>query len=176
MHFYTSFSFFIIAGENAGWGPSRGLVVSRICRAYVVERFSREGPGNDEPIRAAIDSWNKKSRKIFKSWTLRWANNGSLISSPLQKKGPRVNSKKYSKKGAFYRQPWILSALILRNIAKEGFFLVFLKPSISRYVLQLHAVFFLVEPELGHGLSKFAKSKILWKIFRLQFFHDFHDF
>ena len=38
------------------------------------------------------------------------------------------------------------------------FLLVFLKSSKSRYVLQLHAVFFLVEPELGHGLSKFAKS------------------
>ena len=38
---------------------------------------------------------NRKTHAKRKSWTLRWANNGSLISSPLQKKGARVNSKKY---------------------------------------------------------------------------------
>ena len=48
----------IVFIQGGGWGPSQGLVVSRICRAYVVERFSREGRGNDEPIRAAIHSWS----------------------------------------------------------------------------------------------------------------------
>ena len=58
--FYVKWSFSFRVG---GGGPSQGLVVPRICRAYVVERFSREGRGNDEPIRAAIDSWNKKTTK-----------------------------------------------------------------------------------------------------------------
>ena len=62
-HFHQNLCKMIIFIQGGGWGPSQGLVVSRICRAYVVERFSREGPGNDEPIRAAIDSWNKKTTK-----------------------------------------------------------------------------------------------------------------
>ena len=77
--FYQNLCKMIIFIQGGGWGPSQGLVVSRICRAYVVERFStlpclalpgfiiassfREGRGNDEPIRAAIDSWNKKTTK-----------------------------------------------------------------------------------------------------------------
>ena len=46
----------------------------------------------------------------------------------------------------------------------------FLKSPKDQYVLQLHAVFSLVEAELGHGLSKFAKKKNYQKFSKLREF------